>query len=134
MDQPFSDLDYGLSSLAALFHQDWMLDGDHTATLDIVLWPEQSPSAVLALRDDATVVGNLANDEIEHLWVVATDEYFVFNAGTGSGAEWIESVIDRCDGWLRAHGLDPAGRLARPPGPVFRGAVVPVVNAIIDAH
>jgi hypothetical protein len=105
MRDRFTELDYGLSLLSSMYHQDWRSAGDWTAVLEIFLWEDQTPPAVLALYEDAAAFSGLSRAEIEDVWTASTDEYFIFGRDADSGDEFISAVQERSRTWLVARGV-----------------------------
>jgi hypothetical protein len=110
-----TDLDYGLSHLSSLFHQDWgFVDTDAQGgqyvtdpgrELDTLLSWYTDPQPVVALRDDAFHVNLLAENGIEAVWSLATSDNFLFEEIDRSGKEWMADIVERCDRWLTNHGF-----------------------------
>ncbi|MGI5153074.1 hypothetical protein ACQEVC_43000 [Plantactinospora sp. CA-294935] len=111
MRDRFTELDYGLSLLSSMYHQDWRSSGDWTAILEIFLWEEQAPPAVLALYEDVAAFGRLPRAEIEDVWTASTDNNFIFGRDADSGDEWLSAIQEHCRMWLVARGVStlPAG-------------------------
>lgn len=105
MRDRFTELDYGLSLLSSMYHQDWRSSGDWTSILEIFLWEEQTPPAVLALYEDAAAFSRLPRAEVEGIWTAATDDNFVFGRDADSGDEWLSVIRERCRMWLVTRGV-----------------------------
>jgi len=105
MRDRFTELDYGLTLLSSMYHQDWRSSGDWTAILDIFLWKEQAPPAVLALYEDAVAFSGLPCVEIEDIWMASTDGNFIFGRDADSGDEWLFVIQERCRMWLAVKGI-----------------------------
>lgn len=105
MRDRFTELDYGLSLLSSMYHQDWRSSGDWTAVLEIFLWESQVPPAVLAMYEDAAAFSRLSRTEIEDVWTVSTDGNFLFGRDVDSGDEFLSAIQERCRMWLAARGV-----------------------------
>lgn len=102
-----SSFDFGLTGFAERFHQDWRHDGSAEDLLATLLGPETDPRVVWALRCDAmSMRSGLTGEEIETLWVAGTGGTFWFGPDGvwQSGPGWLDTIVDRCDRWLRIHG------------------------------
>ncbi|GIM90708.1 hypothetical protein [Paractinoplanes toevensis] len=105
MRDRFTELDYGLSLLSLMYHQDWRSSGDWTAVLEIFLWEDQTPPAVLALYEDAAAFSSLSRVEIEDVWTASTDENFIFGRDADSGDDFLSVIQERSRTWLVARGI-----------------------------
>jgi hypothetical protein len=105
MRDRFTELDYGLSLLSSMYHQDWRISGDWTAVLEIFLWDDQTPPAVLALYEDAAAFSGLSRAEIEDVWTAATDGNFIFGRDADSGDEFLSAIRECSRTWLVARGV-----------------------------
>ena len=105
MRDRITELDYGLSLLSSMYHQDWRSAGDWTAVLDVFLWEDQAPPAVLVLYEDAAAFSSLPRAEIEDVWTASTDGNFIFGRDADSGDELAFAIQERCRMWLVARGV-----------------------------
>jgi hypothetical protein len=105
MRDRFTELDYGLSLLSSMYHQDWRSSGDWTAVLEIFVWEGQTLPAVLALYEDAAAFNSLSRAEIEDVWTALTDGNFIFGRDADSGDEFLSAIQERCRTWLAARGV-----------------------------
>ncbi|WP_223874559.1 hypothetical protein [Salinispora fenicalii] len=109
MSRP-SAFDFGLTSLASQFHQDWRCAGAAECLIDQSLFPGQDPWEVEALRRDAsTMLAGLTASEIETLWAAGIDGGFKFgpDGDAPSGPEWLDIINERCHQWQERHGERP---------------------------
>ncbi|MER7836695.1 contact-dependent growth inhibition system immunity protein [Streptomyces sp. NPDC096040] len=97
----FSDFDFGVSWVMALFHQDWMYKGPTAADLVAKHLAAEADGEVLAVRRDArTLLDNLPSETLEVLWRAGA-EYIPGFVGT-TGSEWTRTVVGLCDAQLSA--------------------------------
>ncbi|MEU9247376.1 contact-dependent growth inhibition system immunity protein [Streptomyces sp. NPDC048385] len=99
--QRFTDFDFGVSCVMALFHQDWMYNGPTAADLVAKHLAAEPVEEVLAVRRDAwTLLENLPSEALEVLWTAGA-EYIPAFVGT-TGSEWTRTVVGLCDAQLAA--------------------------------
>ncbi|WP_329386340.1 hypothetical protein [Streptomyces sp. NBC_01716] len=98
----FTDFDFGITWLAAMFHRDWPNEGGEIDVLRAFLWDGQDPAAVQALRHDALrTLEGLTAGQIETLWLASIQGKFDFTGNLPSGREWIRVILEECKQWLQ---------------------------------
>jgi hypothetical protein len=98
----FTEFDYGITLLCGRFHQDWTHEGTARDVLRDHIRGEQDSRAVEVLRRDAThLAEHLPNRQVETLWTAATDGNFPFPATAASGTEWMRTIEEECNDWLK---------------------------------
>ncbi len=105
MREKFTEVDFGLSLLSSMYHQDWRNFGDAAAILDMFLWDEQSLPAVWALQQDVLALSALSIPQIENLWTTLTNGTFLFGQDAASGEKWLGLIQERCRSWYAGHGV-----------------------------
>ncbi|MEU8468415.1 hypothetical protein AB0F30_10865 [Streptomyces sp. NPDC029006] len=97
----FTLFDFGVSRVMGLFHQDWTHDGDTAADVVAGHLAESVDEQALAVRRDASVLGNLPSPALEVLWYAGA-QYMPGLQPLGGGAGWTRTVVQLCDARLAA--------------------------------
>jgi hypothetical protein len=112
----FTSFDFGLTSLAAMFHEDWGHLGGVEQVVLARLSPEDESSASESLRKEAAALRQdvialidsaLSDSQIEVLWCLATGGNYRFLAQE-SGREFLSRVSDAVRQWEQVYGSAPA--------------------------
>ncbi|MGX1369651.1 hypothetical protein RKD19_005010 [Streptomyces canus] len=99
--QRFTEFDFGVPWVMALFHQDWSHEADTAAELVARRLPDGAAEEALAVRRDArALLDGLSSRTLEVLWTAGSQYGPNFERTTG--AEWTRTVVDVCDTWLSA--------------------------------
>ncbi|MFC1431619.1 hypothetical protein ACEZDB_13295 [Streptacidiphilus sp. N1-3] len=113
MPERFSEFDFGVTGLAALFHEDWSHFGAPEDVVAAYLSPGDEPCAgellrkeAAALESDLTALGDSGLDDrqIRMLWTAATGGNFRFR-DTESGRDLLLLLNMGCRGWQQLHGV-----------------------------
>ena len=112
----FTSFDFGLTGLAALFHQDWGHLETPENVVSAYLSPGEGSDVGWALRKQAAALGadvaalldsSLSDQQIESLWEAATGGNYRF-AASESGRGLLRRIGASCDEWQQLHGDAPA--------------------------
>jgi hypothetical protein len=125
----FTELDFGLSLLSSMFHQDLRISDDSISVLDDFLWSEQVPPAVEALYRDALILGALPTSAIEDIWTASTSGNFMFGRDSHSGDAWISLIVRHCRRWFTVRGLSIPEAEVRIVDPALAELVVAAIQA-----
>ncbi|MFD0168190.1 hypothetical protein ACFVJH_29220 [Streptomyces decoyicus] len=110
--QRFTTFDFGLTGLAALFHQDWIhLGGVEQVVLAYLSVGEepyadddQKKEAAELERDAAALTSSpLSDDQVELLWVMATGGNYPFRHSE-TGRMFLERIRKACRQWVQTYG------------------------------
>ncbi|WP_405410261.1 hypothetical protein [Streptomyces decoyicus] len=110
--QRFTTFDFGLTGLAALFHQDWIHLGEVEqvvlAYLSVGEEPcadeDQKKEAAELEKDVAALTGSsLSDDQVELLWTMATGGNYPFRHSE-TGRTFLERIKTACRQWVRTYG------------------------------